>query len=236
MKRIMIAVALITVLGALAAAAGPVATPIRPPATVQPLDPQRTTPTCLVGNDGSPAWSVDFVTPPQKFALIFDPRENTCGACPLGFRVLNIHLVLETEGPCEYTMETILMTVTGVAGQCYEPAAAYCGSQDFVVGIPDAGLWDVGLPVVCACADSDYPFALKVKFSSGCAEGGVPSLVTDGVPTACRNYVLGADGWEDLVQVHQFPGNLLFWADADCCGNPVGNETDSWGGIKAIYR
>ncbi len=235
MRRITFSVILLTLLAA-CAVAGPVITPVKPSATVTPIDPTRVPSGCIVGNDGMSEWIVDFVAPPQKYALIFDVDENTCRECPLGFRILTLHVVLQTDGPCEFSMDAILMTVQGAPGACYTPAAAYCGSQSYVVAIPDAGLWDVGLQVACACADSDYPFALKVDFESACAEGGVPMLVTDGAPTACRNYVLGAGGWEDLVQVHQFPGNLLFWGEAECCSSPVGQETGSWGGVKAIYR
>ena len=215
-----------------------VARSLDPTVMPQQVGQVRPVTTCEVGNLNTPVWAIaDWLMPQDRYALIFDPAA-TCQECPLGFRVTMIHVMVQTAADCELTMRAVLMTVESDGDpDCFVPGNAYCGGPDFQISIPAAGLWDIALPVNCACADSDYPFALKVVFAAlSCTDGSVPDLVTDDFPAVCISYNDVGAGWQDLVADYGFPGNLMIWADAECCADPVEAESKTWGGLKDLYR
>ncbi len=208
------------------------------PQAVQSLDATRIPAPCTVGNLNPPAFAVSsWLTPPDKYALIFDPGA-TCLDCDIGVRITSVHTMLQTSAACDLVMKVSLLSVdTTVGANCPEPLAVLCGHTEFQVSLPSDGLWDISLPLDCLCADPEYKFALKVKIvSATCTDGLVPNLVTDAYPSACTSYNEIAGVWTDIVSAYGFPGNLMIWADAECCYNAVGNESETWGAIKSIYR
>jgi hypothetical protein len=208
------------------------------PADIQSLEIERTPAPCQVGNLNPAAYVVsEWLAPPDKYALIFDPAA-TCQDCDVGVRITTVHAMLQTSAACELVVKVSLMSVDSPPGaNCPAPLDLLCGHYEWGVSVPAKGIWDIALPLDCMCADPNYPLALKVTFSSAsCDDDTLPGLMIDAFPSACSSYNLIGGVWTDLVTAFGFPGNLLFWADAECCWSPVAAERNSWGEIKSIYR
>jgi len=194
---------------------------------------------CVVGNTHAPAWAIsNFLFPPEQYKLALDPFDGCGASCPLGWRLTAVHILLQTDGACDLVMSVDLEDAAFPNGpNCPVPGVVDCESEIFQVSLPDAGLWDIALPIDCECAYFDYIYLLGVTFHSiGCASGLVPDLVTDDSTAICCSYNNYGTGWEDLVDLGGFPGNLIIFGDVECCDNPVELETESWGSIKSLYR
>lgn len=61
-------------------------------------------------------------------------------------------------------------------------------------------------------------------------------MITDDFPTACTSFNDWGSGWHDLVVDFGFPGNLVMWADAMCCEDPIAQERRTWGDVKSLFR
>ncbi len=172
---------------------------------------------CQVGNLNTPAWAIlSFVAPPEEYKLVFDPQ-TTCPECPAGILVNTIHVLLRTSQACDIQMAVDVEDAAFPNNPaCAEPGPVRCNSGLFVVSLPSDGLWDISLPITCPCLSSAQLALLSVQIeNSSCLPE--PDLIIDSLPTACTNWNNFGSGWSDLVSDYSFPGNLNFFADADCC-------------------
>ncbi len=200
------------------------------------LGPSGLMQACQVGNLNPPAWAIsNFIFPPEEYKLVFDPRA-TCSVCPIGFLVNTVHVALQTAGACTIVMEVNVEEASyPVGADCPVPGPVLCSSGLYTVNLPGAGLYDIGLPIQCSCYTMDRIYLLSFYIeSSTCA----PDLIVDAGPaTLCTNWNNYGSGWYDLVaQFPTWPGQLLFWADAECCTPPVPVDEKTWGAIKALYE
>ena len=62
------------------------------------------------------------------------------------------------------------------------------------------------------------------------------SLLVDDTPLPCSGYDNRDSNWQDSVLDRGWVGDFYVWADLDCCENPVGSETSTWGALKTRYR
>jgi hypothetical protein len=121
---------------------------------------------------------------------------------------------------------------------CPTPGPVHCSSGLFSVTLPGSGLYDIALPINCGCLTMDRVYLLSFYIDSfSCATGTTPDLVLDaGPPALCMNWNNYGAGWIDLLATYPtWPGQLLFFADVDCCTAPVPVEESTWGAIKALY-
>jgi hypothetical protein len=98
---------------------------------------------------------------------------------------------------------------------CTAPGPVWCASQLYKVNIPQAGLWNIGIPVECVCLAMDRMYLLSVHFESvSCSP--VPALVTDAGPAMlCFNWKSYGAGWYDLFAAFPtWPGQLKILAGA----------------------
>ena len=161
---------------------------------------------CTIGNVEAPAFAIqNFILPPESYKLAIDPLDQ-CTACPMGFKVTSIHVVLRTSAACDMTIEMDLEdAVFPEDPNCPTPGVVDCASGEFAVSLPAAGLWDIELPIECGCAFKEYIYMLGVRIvESSCADSSVPDLITDATPRLCTNWNNFGAGWTDLVSV--FPG------------------------------
>ncbi|UCG52214.1 MAG: hypothetical protein JSW58_01265 [Candidatus Latescibacterota bacterium] len=194
---------------------------------------------CQVGNLNAPAWSIgDFLLPPEEYKLVFDPNLG-CGDCQIGFAVNTVHVLVQTAEACEIVMAVDVEEADVTDPSCPQPGPLMCASGLYTVTITGAGLWDIGLPITCGCLTMDRIYLLSFYVESfSCAPlGTTPDLITDaGPPTLCTNWNNYGTGWIDLVaQYPTWPGQLVVYADAECCSPPVPVEDSTWGAIKALY-
>lgn len=176
---------------------------------------------CIVGNLNPAAIALpSYIVPPEEYALIFEPQD-VCTACPSGVNIDLVHMVMQTS---EAVVLEIAVGVREAAypngPSCPEPGAVICTSSVTQVLLTGAGLWDVSLPIDdCPCLDANTEYALSARIvsTSGGTPGYVPDLVLDDVPSNCTSWNDRGSGWDDLVDDAGLPGNLVLFADADCC-------------------
>lgn len=179
----------------------------------------RSSAACPVGVPGPAAAPASYFFPLtyEEFRLSFDPAAG-CSTCTAGFRIASIHVVLEIHEPCTLTMVASLGTLdASTSPECPRPAGTVCEGPVQVVEIPDAGVWDVELPADCGCVPVDAPYTLGFRMlDMSCW----PVLMTDGEPTPCTNWDNIGWGWVDLPgSDSEWPGDLLLYADAECCAS-----------------
>jgi len=57
--------------------------------------------------------------------------------------------------------------------------------------------------------------------------------------TSCNSWGLweGASDWVRILEIAGYStGDLLIWADAVCCENPVEVDQKTFGDVKSLYR
>lgn len=113
-----------------------------------------------------------------------------------------------------------------------------CSSVLYTVNLPSAGLWNVGIPITCPCLTMGKKYLLSAHFQSMTCTAANIGLITDAGPAAlCVNWNDYGTGWYDLLAAFPtWPGQLKFFADAECCTPPVPAEGKTWGAIKEIYN
>jgi len=230
--------------------------------TVEYLGPLTTTPTLnivpqgdfILGHTGDPVHLItDFeVYNAYSRCSILEPLANGC-TCASGYTINSYSLIIAKTG--SDTLETTLPMSLGHAYRldrfppetvCFDPpgglsspryqAPFFCGSEDvFTVGLE--GFYKVTITAVdeCGCIYLDYTQALHIPlFSNGW--GSELFLVADDNPGHCPDYYVNPSMgylWYSEIAV---PGNIVMWADATCCDNPVSSDRESWGNVKALYR
>lgn len=189
---------------------------------------------CQVGNLNPAAWAIsNFLFPPEEYKLTFCPM-STCAVCPMGFRVLAVHVFLQTAGACTIAMSVDVEEAVYPTANCPSPGPVWCASDVYQVNIPQAGLWDINLPISCDCLAMSLKYLLSVHFESASC---TPALITDAGPAMfCYNWNNYGSGWYDLLGTFSsWPGQLKMFADAECCSPAVPVEGKSWGAIKELY-
>jgi hypothetical protein len=175
----------------------------------------------------TPAWAIlSFVAPPEEYKLVFDPQ-TTCPECPAGILVNTIHVLLRTSQACDIQMAVdVEEAVFPSDPTCAEPGPVHCNSGLSLVSLPGDGVWDVTLPIACPCLSSAQLLLIGFHIeSSSCLPE--PDLITDDFPTPCTSWNNWGIGWYDLVWGIGFPGNLSFFADADCCSAPTATPSQT---------
>jgi len=208
---------------------------------VQEPGPEILRQDCQVGNLNTPVWAInDWILGNEGYKLVFDPMA-TCD-CPLGFHLQTVHMLMNfgaEDVPATFDVyadleEAVFDEVSG----CWLPGAEVCASPVYSVTIETAGLYDISLPIgdTCECADMRYIYLLSYHFMTAFPAGMEPDAVSDDIPTSCISYNDFGSGWLDLVTDFGWPGNIIMYADADCCEFPVSDEGSTWGGVKNLYR
>ncbi len=193
---------------------------------------------CLVGNDNGVFYAVpNWIWGAETYTYLFDPL-GTCG-CDVGFEIDAVHMIVQF-GAEDVPQSFNAYAEVGAAvwndqAMRWEPGPAHCTGPVTQIEITDAGLYDIVLPVDdCGCMELVHDYAISFNLVDFLASS--IDAVTDDVPEPGSSWNDYGLGWFDLVQDFGYPGNLLIWADADCCESPVAGEPASWGEIKSYYR
>ena len=188
---------------------------------------------CEVGNTNSPSYILTGGSPVGAYSLAFDP-DLSCGVCPVGFRILNVHFVFRTTDPCQVTAAVNLSIPDYPdSPDCPTPGTVVCASSSSTFELTSAGAWEIILPIDCECAAMGSTYLLGVSILETDCPGG--SMYFDAAGEPCTSYIGEADVYY-LFGGSPIPGNLVIWADADCCESPVAGETQTWGNIKGLYH
>jgi len=190
---------------------------------------------CQVGNLNPAAWAIsNFVSAPEDYKLAFDPM-TTCTVCPVGFKVTKVHAYLQFAAACQVVLSVDVEDAVYQGPDCPAPGPVVCASPLYTVTIPAAGMYDIAIPITCDCVPIGRDYLLSVHFES---HTRVPALITDAGPAVlCLNWNDYGTGWYDIFAAFPtWPGQLKFFADAECCTPPVPADEKTWGAVKDLYE
>jgi hypothetical protein len=193
---------------------------------------------CLVGNPNGVYFAIpDWIWGAEIYTYLFDPMD-TCD-CAAGLEVQTLHMIVQfgaEDVPATFDVFVdIGAAVWDDASGCWQPGPATCSTEINQITVENAGLYDIAVSVDdCACMEMVHQYSISYNFVTAFSSN--PDIVTDQFPSSCTSWNDYGLGWFDLVEDFGYPGNLLMWADSECCESPVGNADASWGGVKSLYR
>lgn len=195
---------------------------------------------CVVGNLNPIAYSItDWVYGLEAYKYLFDPTVG-CDLCQSGLVVREVHFLLNfgvEDVPATFSAYAdVEESIWDAAIGCLYPGPEICVSDPVEFTVDTEGLYDFSIPIVCECMEVGYPYFLSFHFTTEFPETGRPDIITDEAPLGCVSWNDYGTGWFDLVNDFDLPGEIIMWADADCCEDPVATETKTWGDIKSLYR
>lgn len=192
---------------------------------------------CVMGNLNPPMWAQgDWIWGDEGYKYLFYPLDYC--QCT-GFWPDVIHMMVQVDefDPMPFVFDVWVDLADAVwDGICWVPGIEDCVSQVYTVTLDGGpGAYDIGIPIYddCACAFMNYWYFISFHF------GTLPSrldTVTDDFPIGCISYNDYGFGWEDLVTLYGFPGELIMYMDAWCCDPPIAAEKDTWGGVKQLFK
>ncbi len=166
--------------------------------------------------------------------------------CESGWRIDAVHFVFANVAP-EPTPITLRFDVA--EGYPYSAPPEYAGLvtpwTDGVepllpsMVVPGAGYYELVVPASswpCMYLDFWYGISQTTSIWDSSSSDQFRYAVNEAVDWACptmRSYTISSWVFFDLWDL---PGDVIMWVDASCCGTPVAVETDSWGGVKALFR
>jgi hypothetical protein len=194
---------------------------------------------CAMGVNGAPAFSVNYLLPPDDIYLtLLDPAG--CGVCPNNSIAINAaHVALQFPVNCS---QPVVVSIVGAVDQggCWVPdeTNVLCPPIGYNLAPGAAGNFIFNLPIPAGCCITTKAF-LSINFVAGgvnCSTSATrPRLITTASCTPCTSYNTWTGGTDELCTDVGFPGNPIMYADGDCCST---TETinGSWGQLKSLYR
>lgn len=253
MSRMVLASALILSAFASPAAADPVVTYLGSLDVYPPVFYDAVA-ACLAGNTGQPAGSIQTseIYLSLGVATVFDPLANGC-PCNAGFTVTALHMILKNDSPQSVSANVRLALGNSDPRDAYAPETLcfaptngpvgsygygqYCVGEGMAT-FPVPGFYEVSFPAPladCGCIYSSYTQSIVMWLPDRL--GYSLKFVIDENPGHCPDFVADTPYWGAL-NWYEIPedGNILFWADLECCEPAVANSDESWGVIKSRYR
>lgn len=217
-----------------------------------------TTAAGIVGRTGQPGHLLD---PEESYfaggvavhlATTFDPMASDL-PCGVGIQVRAIHVVVAKLGEPSHLLyfqspsfgDAYLRSMFPPDQECFQPTNprntgydTYChGGPRIDVLEGETGFYELiytDFEPACGCIDMAYTQSLCIDplFDSESVW-----LVTDIAPGHCPDHGLYPTmGLWAVWYEFEAPGNLVIWAEVDCCETPVATETMSWSSIKGLFR
>jgi hypothetical protein len=197
---------------------------------------------CYLGNLESGYWAISgWFTGAEEYKYLFWPGEQCF--CPLGFQISTVHMLLQFTVPVSFLV--VVDQEDGIwIDPCWYPGEVDCVSSTYQVDITAAGVYDIGIPLDgCQCSYMYWatpvpgfpwgPYLISFHFP----ELFTANLITDNTPTPCVAFNNWGSGWADLWD-YGFSGfgDIVMYAEADCCEFPVSAEESTWGHLKGLYK
>lgn len=194
---------------------------------------------CVVGNDDLDnllGYYDTWFAGMESYAIPFNASEEGC-ACGEGVAVRSIHALVALDEFANLDVAVAVLEAVDNGSGCLVPGAELAVSDPVnVSGVTELSYIDIEVAIDGPCATAGDALFLAVYFLND-NDGqffGLP--ITGPTPTLCYNYNDWGAGYTDVVDAYGFAGNLVIWADVDCCGEPVATEPTSLDSIKSLYR
>jgi hypothetical protein len=201
-----------------------------------------------LGNLDAAYWAIGgWFTGMEEYKYLFWAGDQC--ACPIGFQILNVIIHLQfSAAEVPITFQIVVDQEDGIwIDPCWWPGEIDCVSQVYEVTIDFPGHYAISIPLLdpepCPCSFMYWPtpvpgypwgpYLISVYFP----ELFSASLITDNSPTPCTVYNDWGSGWYDLYdQGFSIYGDVLIYAEANCCEYPITAEEHTWGSVKGLYR
>lgn len=190
---------------------------------------------CTLGVTGAPAWSVGYIIPGEdQYYTLIDPAE-CAGGDDCGVAVSLAHIVLDFSYAMSTPVRVGIVQADLADDECPVPmpGAYVCPPVTYDIAGPDAGLYDIALPLSEGVTLTGKVF-LEVTFTEWGPYWDVPGLAITAACDACRSYNYYPGDNYDLC-AFGFEGNPVMFVDVECAG-AVPVESTTWGDLKASYR
>lgn len=212
-----------------------------------PADPQISVTgakqTCQIGNyDFGGIWyfsGANNIWGNESYKLIVG-SEDLCPNCPAGFTVETVNMVVffdDLDVPSQFTVSADIEEAVW-DGECWAPGPPVAVSDPMTITIDTAGANLISIPIVTPCMERGFNYGIGINFLTAFPETMRPDYTFDyDAETFCNSWGLweGETEWVRLLEF-QGLGDLLIWADADCCENPVNSEAKTFGDVKSLFR
>lgn len=212
-----------------------------------PADPQISVTgakqTCQIGNYDYQSvyywFEANALWGNESYKLIVGP-ENLCPNCASGLTVEFVNMVLlfgDEDVPSEFTVTADIEEAVW-DGECWAPGPQIALSDPVTFSVDTPGVHSISIPIVTPCMERGFNYGIGVQFLTTFPEDKRPEYTFDNdAPTFCTSWGLweGETEWERICEIWDV-GDLLIWADADCCENPVNTESQSFGDVKSLFR
>ena len=192
---------------------------------------------CVAGNNGTPAgyygsWFLGY----EDYAIPINAGDSGCN-CGEGVTVTAIHMLLALDDLANFSVAVAVLDAETDGAGCLSPGVEIAVSPAYTVTGLTGGLayYDIAIPITAPCATvNDAQFIAMYFLDDNNGQFcGIP--VTD-PPNACFGYNDYGNGYEDLVVDYGFQGDIMIWADMECCAEPVSTESSTFGNVKSLFR
>ncbi len=232
-KMLIITLVLLVAGSAMAREITPLKTDLTPPATVS-----GAAAACVAGNNNFGAivgyydsWFLGY----ENYAVPINAGDSACN-CGEGVTITTIHMLLALDEFADFNISVAVLDAETDGAGCLSPSAEITASPVYnITGIPTLDYYDIAIPIDGPCATVNDAQFLAVYFLDDNGGNLVGLPITDPA-NLCFNYNDWGSGWIDVVDSFGFGGDILMWADMECCATPVATENSSFGSIKGLFR
>jgi len=197
---------------------------------------------CLVGNLNEPVYTVEgWFTAQEEYSYAFTAQD----CCDIGFTIQAVHIVMNFEEDALYPFEEfdiyayLEKAVWDEGTQCWVPGDEECSSDVAFFNVDSPGILDLAVPIDdCDCAGVHDPAGAPLVYMAT-LYFPLPfdaDIVTDDAPVGCTSWGDWGYGWVDLTTVPNISGEIIMYAEVECCDTPVSTVDLPWGGLKKFYR
>jgi hypothetical protein len=172
---------------------------------------------------GVPAYAItDWFWGMEWYANYQDPEEFGCvNVYP--FEVIEIQFNIQVDYAMDIEVQGFVFDNAGTP-ECPVPGAQLCQTPVYLVSIPSDGHWILVLPMTEQCCVYD-PYFAGIYIYTDLYGTGSDAVSEDDPTDVCRSYNDYGAGWEDLVVIYGWPGEMLlsstgFTAPQNTCEGP----------------
>ncbi|MBU2502399.1 hypothetical protein KJ682_13790 [bacterium] len=193
---------------------------------------------CRVGNRNDWGYTIEnFVSGGETYSYMWEVLP-TCGF-ETGFYAFTAGMALNF-GPEDVpvTLEvSAAFEETHLDGGQLKPGPVICESPIYSGTVTEPGYYRLIIPLKsanCACAEFGWYYAASITFHNRFENK--PDLIVDYFPVGGTSWIDQGNGYYDLQQSYELPGEVKLLAKVDACSTPVADDQQSFGSLKALFR
>ncbi len=194
---------------------------------------------CVAGNDNAAGilgyydtWFAGF----ENYTVPINAGDGNC-SCTEGVTITTVHMMLALDDLANLDVAAAILDANGDGTGCLTPGAEIAVSPAMnITGLTGgAAYYDIAIPIEGPCATVGDAQFISVYFLND-NDGQFFGLPITDPPNGCFGYNDWGSGYVDLVTDYGFAGDLMIWAEMECCATPVPTENTSFGDVKSLFR